>query len=90
MRTYTDRYIPGDRLMTCAVCGFDYRLSQMRKIPIPAKTGDTSDPQSAQTALTNFDRTPDGPYACPKCYEQEHEREHTPNLRSKEKLRYPK
>lgn len=28
---YTNRYIPGDRLMTCDICGFDYRYSDMRK-----------------------------------------------------------
>ena len=69
MKTHTDRYIPGDRLMTCSVCGFDYRLSQMRKIPIPAKTlGSTSgvsrnayeeiNPISSmfsQSGLTSFD-----------------------------------
>ena len=28
---YSRRYIPGDRLYQCDVCGFDYRFSQMRK-----------------------------------------------------------
>jgi len=91
MRTYTDRYIPGDRLMTCSVCGFDYRLSQMRSIPVPPKVGNTSDPfsSSTQEALTNFDRKPDGHYACPKCWEAEHPREKPPRLRKKQPLRFP-
>lgn len=25
------RYIPGDRLVECDVCGFDYRFSEMRR-----------------------------------------------------------
>lgn len=28
---YSNLYIPGDRLITCDVCGFDYRFSDMRK-----------------------------------------------------------
>lgn len=31
MVTYSRRYIPGDRLVECDICGFDYRFSQMRK-----------------------------------------------------------
>lgn len=28
---YSNKYIKGEMLVTCDVCGFDYRLSQMRK-----------------------------------------------------------
>jgi NAD-dependent SIR2 family protein deacetylase len=28
---YSNRYIPGDRLMTCDECGYDYRFSDMRR-----------------------------------------------------------
>jgi len=31
MVTYSKRYIPGDRLVECDICGFDYRFTQMRK-----------------------------------------------------------
>lgn len=28
---YSFRYIPGNRLVKCDVCGFDYRFSDMRR-----------------------------------------------------------
>jgi hypothetical protein len=28
---YSRQYIPGDRLVVCDICGFEYRFSQMRK-----------------------------------------------------------
>lgn len=28
---YSQRYIPGDRLVECDSCGFDYRFSEMKR-----------------------------------------------------------
>ncbi len=28
---YSEHYIPGNRLVICDICGFEYRFSQMRK-----------------------------------------------------------
>lgn len=28
---YSEHYIPGDRLVVCDICGFEWRFSQMRK-----------------------------------------------------------
>lgn len=29
--SYSEVYIPGDRLVECEICGFEWRFSQMRK-----------------------------------------------------------
>lgn len=94
MVTYSKRYIPGDRLLTCSICGFDYRLSQMRKVKWPGLVGkDTSAPARSDDAtasyLTENQDTPEGSYVCPKCYDGNHIRNTPVKLRKKQPLRYP-